>query len=462
VADEHHFPPPAGSEEHRGHWLHRLTGWLFTDQHRQGTSAHHPPALEPQGPRGRHRQYLADLRLAQSAWREGNPLEAIAHLARHLPEDGPDYRGFEWGYLWRLCHRDVGRQDIAGPVYSLAFRPDGTLAVGGVAGGVFADPPRGHLRLLDPNTGAPLLTLESSAIAARVAFSPSGQDLFALRLDGAAWIEILSVRDGQSRTPCDPFRPRITDLVAGTRAALASGLPEDLLPHVGWAAAFDAIHGRMIVCHTRLVEVVDLHRTGSKKPLLTLERPNDLLLAPAVSPDGQRLALATACEGVLVCEIATGKLVRVLPHRVPVPALAYSPDGQWLATGGTDGGVRLWDAESGKENHSPGGLRGPVAAIAFSPDGSRLAAGGGTDREGEIRLWETDSWEPAFDLPGHALPVRCLAFHPSSELLASGSAVESRWLCAGELKLWDLRRQRDVRVVSGPPGRGGGGGAPAP
>ena len=53
-----------------------------------------------------------------------------------------------------------------------------------------------------------------------------------------------------------------------------------------------------------------------------------------------------------------------------------APDGSWLATGGYDGTVRIWDAATGQERATLTGHAGGVRAVAVAPDGSWLAAGG--------------------------------------------------------------------------------------
>ena len=71
-------------------------------------------------------------------------------------------------------------------------------------------------------------------------------------------------------------------------------------------------------------------------------------------------------------------------HVGPVLAVAFSPDGKTLASGGFDMMVKLWNVATGQEVASLEGHRNWIKSIAFSPDGALLATG---DINGIVRLW---------------------------------------------------------------------------
>jgi len=174
--------------------------------------------------------------------------------------------------------------------------------------------------------------------------------------------------------------------------------------------------------------------------------------AIALSPSGRTLAYATARKGVLIWNVATGKLARPLTGSVGLPVgVAWSPDGRMLVVGGTDA-VRIWDTGSGKL------LRTFPAKgdVAFSKDGRMLGIAG----ENSAAIFDVASGRRirAFsDKAGVSGPI---TISSDGKYVATGgedpnwhfapiAGLESEASHRLKVKLWDLRSGKLVRMFPG-------------
>ena len=115
-------------------------------------------------------------------------------------------------------------------------------------------------------------------------------------------------------------------------------------------------------------------------------------------------------------------------------ALAFSPDGQLVASGGVDETLRLWNPATGKETFKTAAHKKGVRAVAFSPDGKWLLSAGQDKR---IRIWDLAGKEIA-SLEGHDGAVTCLLFSPDGKELISGSDDKT-------VRFWNLAERKEVR-----------------
>jgi WD40 repeat protein len=335
-------------------------------------------------------------------------------------------------------------------VRDVAFSPDSTL----LATASFD----GTVRLWDPAGGQPRSPpWRHQGPVVEVAWSPTGNLLAARSLEGT--IRLWDVATARPRTwliqhqgmvPSWAFSPDgkllVTASSDGTARLwdLAAGEPEGLIlehPDRVWKVAFSPDGKRLATASedgaARLWDT-DLTREipgrlgqPSGPPLFHPDRPNGGggVLAVAFSPDGRWLALVGDSGAVCVWDPATGQMQGKVAaaNRDPVRAVVFSPDGQLLAGNSPQDTVRLWRTGTWKDLGVTMTHEGTVEAVAFSPDG-KLLASGALDRT--ARLWDVPTGQPHGRPLRHREWVEAVAFSPDGKLLATASRDLT-------VRLWD-------------------------
>lgn len=145
------------------------------------------------------------------------------------------------------------------------------------------------------------------------------------------------------------------------------------------------------------------------------------------SADGKMIA-TVAEGGVKLWNATTGKLINTLIEKdVGVGCITFSPDGKTFAAGGMDGTMCWWDLESGSNVKTFTGFTDVWDAIEFSPDGKTIAISNYND----ISLWNVTTGKLLKTLRGHGWIITGMTFSPDGKTIATSSHD-------GTAQLWDV------------------------
>lgn len=156
-----------------------------------------------------------------------------------------------------------------------------------------------------------------------------------------------------------------------------------------------------------------------------IQRMQDEFLCTSIafSPQGDLVATGGVDRTIKLWNIRTGELLTKLEgHTYPVLTLAFSPDGCRLVSGSGDTTLRIWDVENRTEISHLKGHSLYVVTCDWSPNGSRIVSG---EVDGTIAVWDADSGKLLKHLKDHRTAVQVVRFTPDGLGMASGSSDHS-------------------------------------
>ena len=381
--------------------------------------------------------YDADMRIAQHAFGQGDFKAVDKLLRKHAAtRDAEDQRGFEWFYLWEACRRwrQSGIWRYWTNVTKAAYAPDGSTYVVGtwdgrlfICDGVSLEP----IRMVDD---------ESGDYTRGLAYAPNDSNLFA-SLSQDKRLNLWEVSSGA--------RLQITEDIPKSVNSFALS-PDGRLLATG--------HNAEIQIWGITKDWAEGQRTGTNGGTLALQRLDKItdeslrgsITSLSFSRDSDLLAGAGDGPAVLVWDVAdtSQSAVILTGHDEKTFRVLFSPISNTIlasASGVFDrddvgGEVCLWDVESRTRLQTLKGHQSAVVSLAFSPQGDVLASGS-VDRT--IRLSSTRSGELIDVLRGHGRTVTGLAFDPTKpRTLVSTSDDHS-------VHVWDLGRTRPPSQMVG-------------
>jgi len=171
----------------------------------------------------------------------------------------------------------------------------------------------------------------------------------------------------------------------------------------------------------------------------TIFAHDDWVWAVAFSPDGKTLASGSSDGTIKVWDLARGMEVQTLRgHTEHVAGVAFAPDGKKLASASWDKTVKIWDVASGKDLLTLTGHTDGVSSVAFAPGGAVVASG---SFDNTIKCWNVSTGTLIRTLAGHTHAVIYIAFAANGTTLVSGDYETVRF--------WDFETGRQLRTLNG-------------
>lgn len=279
-----------------------------------------------------------------------------------------------------------------GPVYSVAYTPDGKTLVSG-----------GHdktVRVWNLATGRNVKTLQGfKGRVLRVAAVPplkKGQSVFLLLAGTSDSADQVIGFDSKSWN-------RLIRLPAYGHGIHGLGVSRN---------------GRILAVTGGNAEVTILDLTLGRKlgAIDALENSR----AVAVSPDGKMVAYSSSENTFRSHDLAKGRpLNRFAGHTGEVTALAFSPDGKLLASGSNDTTLRIWDTARAEVIRTYKGHTGRLNSVAFTSNGKKVLTAG---EDGHLFEWTVEGLEKPKPLKGHKKAVLWATCSPDGKSYASGGA----------------------------------------
>jgi WD40 repeat protein len=290
----------------------------------------------------------------------------------------------------------------------LVFRPDGKLLASGGAEQV--------IHLWDPDNGE-LVSGPDGTARHSIAVVPSSAGLRLASSGGGTALHAWDVATGKPLIPGDV--PGVLAVAGSLDGHWIAAGGKDTHIHL-WNAA------------TGLCQLGFMGQRGASTALAF--SPDNRLLASASFSDGTVWLwnLVKAEPALLVVEAADGCTVETVAFHPKTGVLACGGI-DWMATGGSDGAICIWDVKLPKKLMV---LDRGTTSLAFHPSGQWMAS---ASLEEQICIWDTASWELLTELGGHKDGVTCVCYSPDGRWFATGGNDRA-------VRLWNAQSREPLAM----------------
>ena len=330
-----------------------------------------------------------------------------------------------------------------GRIFDAAYSPDSKLLAVASSIGIW---------LYDADTGEALdlLTMNAVDYVLNVYFSPNGQILLSRDSNGSIVVWDAVTREYLQPLASDHWGLWNADAHEYIHHRGSGGYDISFSPdgrtvaigssNDGWGSIrfYDVTTGK----HLRTIEDA---RTTERNDILTAQASVYVGIYGGVGSvsfrlDGKTLASGHSDGKIRIWNVDTGELLKMwTAHVSGIKNISFHPNGKTLASSGRlDGKIRIWNADTGELLHTLTGHSGWIHDFSFSPDGKTLAS---ASRDETVGIWNVDTGELLHTLTGHSGSVVSVSFRPDGQTLVSASEDAT-------VRIWDAIAGTFLRTLT--------------